>query len=250
MANIDGLESLVELNEYGELDRWILTKAREVFGSVKASFDEYDFLKGFATLNNFIINELSGIYMDITKDRLYCDAEDSITRRATQSAMLLISKAMLALVAPVLTYTVDEILDYAPTILKGNMKSVFDLVYEEIPKIELTFDDAILIQARDRLSEIIDKLKKDKIIKSGLELEIIGDINTFHIKTTKDLEDWFIVSALRESSNREKLGSFELEGKIFSIHKAKNNKCPRCWRFVSDEVDEACGRCAEVIAYV
>ncbi len=127
LANVDDLEAYVALDAYGELDRWILTKAREVFASVKSSFDAYDFLRGFATLNHFITNELSGIYMDITKDRLYCEDKNDPARRATQSAMAHISKAMLGLVAPVLTYTVDEILEYAPALFKGEMQSVFDL---------------------------------------------------------------------------------------------------------------------------
>jgi len=71
LANVNDLDALVSEDAYGELDRWILNKAGDVFASVKESFENYDFLKGFATLNHFITNELSGIYMDVTKDRLY-----------------------------------------------------------------------------------------------------------------------------------------------------------------------------------
>ncbi len=248
MANIDGLESLVELDEYGELDRWILIRAREVFSSVNSSFNEYDFLRGFATLNNFITNELSGIYMDITKDRLYCDSKDSTSRRATQSAMALISKAMLGLVAPVLTYTVDEILDYAPHIIKGDMESVFDLTYQEIPKVESSFNDKILIEAREKFAEAIDRLKKEKLIKSTLEVEIAGDISIFPLIYSKDLEDWFIVSALNDSCEGEEISSFKVEDKTFTIHKASKAKCPRCWRYVSESEDTACERCQEVVS--
>jgi len=248
MANIDGLDSLVKVDEYGEIDRWILIKAKDVFKSVKEDFDKYDFLRGFATLNNFITNELSGIYMDITKDRLYCDAKDSTTRRATQSAMLVISKAMLALVAPVLTYTVDEILDYAPAILKGDMKDVFDLVYEELPVVNNSFNDTILIEGREKFAEAIDRLKKEKLIKSTLEVEIAGDITVFPIRNSKDLEDWFIVSALKTNCSGEEVASFKLEDKLFTIHKASKAKCPRCWRYASVDENSACPRCEEVVS--
>lgn len=247
MANVDGLERVVEPNEYNEIDRWILAKAKEVFDDVNNSFGEYDFLRGFSILNNFVTNELSGIYMDITKDRLYCDAKDSITRQSTQSAMVLISKAMMALVAPVLTYTVDEVLDYAPDIVKGDMESVFDLVYQELPAISNTFDDKILIEARAKFSESIDRLKKEKLIKSTLELEIIGDSSIFNIKESKNLEDWFIVSALRDSSDTKKVGEFEVYGTQFSVHKAQKEKCPRCWRYTSHSEEEACERCEQVV---
>jgi isoleucyl-tRNA synthetase len=248
MANLDGLETMVEIDEYGELDRWILKEAGDIFVLVKKEFDNYDFLKGFANLNNFITNELSGIYMDITKDRLYCDAKDSITRRATQSAMALISKAMLGLIAPILTYTVDEILDYAPAILKGEMESVFDLIYEPIPKIKAPFDDTLLIEGREKFAEAIDKLKKEKLIKSTLEVEIAGDISIFPLTDSKDLEDWFIVSALKSNCSGEEIASFQINNQKFTIHRASKTKCPRCWRYASENQDQVCNRCSKVIA--
>ena len=248
LANVDDLEAYVLPQQYGELDRWILAKAKEVFASVKSSFDAYDFLRGFATLNHFITNELSGIYMDITKDRLYCDAIDSLTRRATQSAMAHIAKAMLGLVAPVLTYTVDEILEYAPALFKGEMQSVFDLVYVEVPEVTASFDDAMLSVAREKFSEAVDKLKKEKVIKSTLEVEIVGDISAFAIDEAKNLEDWFVVSGMKSSSLAEQLASFEVEEKTFTVHKASGAKCPRCWRFTSVSENCACERCAKVVA--
>ena len=247
LANVDDLDAYVANDAYGELDRWILAKAGEVFTSVKASFDDYDFLRGFATLNHFITNELSGIYMDITKDRLYCEDKNSTTRRATQSAMAHIAKAMLGLVAPVLTYTADEILEYAPTLFKDGMENVFDLVYVKVPEVEASFDDALLIEARQNFSEAIDSLKKEKVIKATLELEIAGDASILPIADTKDLEDWFVVSAVKASSEGEQVAIFEVEGKTFTVHKATAAKCPRCWRFTSTSEECACERCAKVV---
>jgi isoleucyl-tRNA synthetase len=248
LANVNDLDNVVSVEAYGEVDRWILRKAAEVFASVKASFDSYDFLKGFATLNHFITNELSGIYMDITKDRLYCEAKDSEVRRATQSAMLHISKAMLGLVAPVITYTADEILEYAPAIFKGGMENVFDLVYEAVPEAAESFDDTILIEAREKFSEAIDSLKKEKVIKATLELEIAGERGMLPITEDKDLEDWFVVSAVKAASQGEQVASFEVEGKTFTVHKASAAKCPRCWRFTSESEEKLCSRCEEVVA--
>lgn len=248
LANVDDLETYVTPDAYGELDRWILTKAAKVFASVKANFDAYDFLRGFATLNHFITNELSGIYMDITKDRLYCEDKNDPVRRATQSAMVHIAKAMLGLVAPVLTYTADEILEYAPALFKGDMENVFDLVYVAVPEVEKSFEDDVLIAARERFSEAIDSLKKEKVIKATLELEIAGDMSILPINESKDLEDWFVVSAMKSSSEGEQVASFEVDGKTFTVHKATASKCPRCWRFTSSSDACACERCAKVVA--
>jgi isoleucyl-tRNA synthetase len=248
LANVGDLDSLVDVSEYGELDSWILAKASDVFAQVNDSFAQNDFLRGFAILNHFITNELSGIYLDITKDRLYCDAKDSQSQRATQSAMALIAKSMLALVAPTLTYTADEILDHSPAIIKGDMQNVFDLVYEPLPQVQSTLNEELLVAARERFYEAIDSLKKDKIIKATLELEISGDVEMLGIKLPKDLEDWFVVSSVSSVSEGEVVASFELEGKEFKVHKATKHKCPRCWRFASHSEDEPCSRCQEVLS--
>jgi isoleucyl-tRNA synthetase len=155
---------------------------------------------------------------------------------------------MLGLVAPVLTYTVDEILSYAPALFKEEMENVFDLVYVEVPMVKASFEDSVLLDARVKFSEAIDSLKKDKIIKATLELEIVGESAVFPICDSKDLEDWFVVSAIKESSDSEELTRFEVSGQTFTVHKASASKCPRCWRFTSTSEDCACERCAEVIA--
>ncbi len=190
--------------------------------------------------------------MDITKDRLYCEDKNNPVRRATQSAMAHISKAMLGLVAPVLTYTADEILEYAPALFKNGMENVFDLVYIQVPEIESSFDDVVLLEARVKFSEAVDKLKKEKLMKSTLEVEIAGDMSIFAINDSKDLEDWFVVSTMidssKASSESEQVASFEVEGKTYTVHKATGAKCPRCWRFTSTSEECACERCNKVVA--
>ncbi len=247
LANLDGLEELLDVKEFGELDKWILSKARKVFKEVNQEFANYDFARAFSLLNNFLTNELSGIYMDLCKDRLYCDAKDSNTRRAAQSAMYLIAKSMLALIAPVLTYTADEILEHAPAIFKGDMEDVFDLVYSELPEVESSLNDELLIKAREAFFESIDKLKKDKTIKTTLEIAIVGDASIFGIEDSKDLEDWFGVSEIVVDSNSEVLASFMVDNKEYNVVKASGHKCPRCWRYVSEIEDKLCSRCSEVL---
>ena len=248
LANLDGLDEVLELEKFGELDRWILAKAKAVFDEVNSEFAKYEFARGLSLLNNFLTNELSGIYMDLCKDRLYCDAKDSLTRRGAQSVMYLIAKSMLALVAPVLTYTADEAIEHAPQIFKKELNDIFDLEYQPLPKIESSLNSDLLVSARESFFEIIDRLKKEKIIRTTLELAIVGDSSIFGINEAKNLEDWFGVSAFEDSSNMEPLASFEVDGKSFSIVKAKGAKCPRCWRFTSEAEEKLCARCSEVVA--
>ena len=86
------------------------------------------------------------------------------------------------------------------------------------------------------------------MIKATLELEIAGDMTLLPIFDSKDLEDWFVVSAMKASSEGEQVASFEVEGKVFTVHKASSAKCPRCWRFTSTSEECACERCGKVVA--
>ena len=247
LANVNDLETLVPLEEMGELDRWILKKAAEVFDSMRHSFDEYDFSKGFHTLNNFLTNELSGIYLDITKDRLYCDEKDALTRRSSQSAMAMIARTLLPIVAPVITYTADELLEYAPAVIKGRAKDIFDLVYEALPGVDTVMDENYMVAAREAFFEIVDRLKKEGVIKQTLELGLVTESERLGLLSEKDAEDWFVVSEITQQSRSDVLGEFDVEGDRFLIVRASGHKCPRCWRFAAQEEDGLCERCARVL---
>ena len=247
LANTDGLTQILPYEKMGTLDKWILSVAKEVFDEVERSFREYDFSKGFSLLSHFIAVELSGIYLDISKDRLYCNGANENIRLSTQSATALIAQRLLALIAPTLTYTVDEILEYAPSIIKQDYNDVFDMLYTPLDKVELDFDAAYMVEAREKFFEIIDNLKKEKIIKSTLELILVT--NSLHVKklTPTDAEDWFTTSGVVENANGEEFGSFSIGEDNFKIIKSHEHKCPRCWKFKASTEDGLCARCEEVL---
>ncbi|WP_456485551.1 isoleucine--tRNA ligase [Hydrogenimonas sp.] len=247
LANANDLEDLLPIEKMGELDRWILKRAEEVFAAMRNSFKIYDFSKGFHQLNNFLTNELSGIYLDITKDRLYCDGVDDITRRSTQSAIAMIANTLLPLVAPVLTYTADELLEYAPAVIKADATDVFDLCYSPLPKVETAIDDTYMIAAREAFFEVVDRLKKEGVIKQTLELALVTRSEKLQVLGKKDAEDWFVVSEIVKESDKEALGDFEVDGDEFVIVRASGHKCPRCWRFAAPEEGTLCDRCAKVL---
>ncbi len=248
MANIDDLEQLVPFEEMGLLDQWIVSKADDIFRAVHNAFNEYNFVNGMGLLNHFVVNELSGIYMDVTKDRLYCDAKESHHRRASQSAMALIAKQMMLLIAPILTYTADEIVEYAPAVITGERKTVFDFTYTEMETFSVIFDEAYMLKARDAFFEVVDALKKEKKIKATLELVITTTATAVDALEATECEDWFVVSGVNTQEIGEKLGSFEVEGDTFVIGTASSAKCPRCWKFKSRSDEELCQRCSEVLA--
>ena len=247
LANIDDLDALEPVENFGELDRWIVSYAKQVFDDVKSAFDTYDFLRGFAVLNRFLTNELSAVYMDICKDRLYCNAKDDKARRSAQSAMAMIAKSMLGLIAPVLTFTADEIVEFASPFIKGEAKNIFDFDFYELPSVDFDLDLNDLSEVKELFSEEIDRLKKEKLIKATLELDLVARGFDWKLSSLRDVEDWFVVSGIKEESEGEQLGSFEFKGISFAIKRATKHKCPRCWKFVSENEEQICARCSEVV---
>ncbi len=248
MANINDLETVVPFEAMGILDQWIVSKADDVFRAVHAAFNEYNFVNGMGLLNHFVVNELSGIYMDLTKDRLYCDAKESHHRRSSQSAMALIAKQMVLLIAPVLTYTANEIIRYAPSVIKEEKKTIFDFTYSNMETFSVVFDENYMLQARDAFFEVVDMLKKEKKIKATLELVVTSASTTLSTLDATELEDWFVVSGVNTQEIHEPLGRFNVEGDTFVIGYAQDAKCPRCWKYKSSDATHLCQRCSEVLA--
>ncbi len=247
LANIDDLETIVPYAEMGELDRWIVSKAQTVFDEVHKQFSDYNFVGGMSTLNNFIVNELSGIFMDITKDRLYCDAKDDLHRRASQSAMAMITRSLLGLIAPILTYTADEIMESAPAVIKGDMENIFDMTYMPIDVEYSLFEEFYMTKAREGFSEIVDALKKEKRIKSTLELVIYTSSEKIKALPETEAEDWFVVSGIKQGEPAEAVGEFMVDDDKFVIALATAAKCPRCWKFHAHDEESLCERCHKVM---
>ncbi|EAJ8156821.1 isoleucine--tRNA ligase [Campylobacter jejuni] len=242
LANTNDLKDL-EVKEFSFIDKWILSRATKVFKASKEAFFAYEFAKGFSLLLNFLSADLSGIYLDISKDRLYCDSENAQRRKSAQVAMALIAKELLNLLASNLSYSVDEALEHANVLIKGDAKDVFDLSLTQDFDYDFGIDDTFLMSAREKFFEQIDILKKDKIIKSTLELNLNISFNKF---PNEELADWFMVSQI-SNENEEILAEFEVENEKFKITKASLCKCPRCWKLQSKDEETPCLRCEEVL---
>ncbi len=244
LANTSDLKDM-QITEFSFIDKWILSRATAVFKISKEAFLNYDFSKGFNALLNFLSADLSGIYLDICKDRLYCEDKESPKRKSAQVAMVLIAKELFNLLAPLLTYTIDEALEHSNALIKGEALDVFDLSLEEKFEHDFKVDDKLLLLAREKFFELIDTLKKDKVIKSTLELELQSNSKDILVLDKVEMADWFMVSVFKKMDSEEALLEFEIEDHKFKILKAKDNKCPRCWKFEAKDV--LCLRCEEVM---
>ncbi len=244
LANVNDLE-YIQIDTPSLADRWILSRAKTVFDEAVYLFGKYDFSKAMQLVNNFIVTELSAIYLDVCKDRLYCESLNSPKRRNSQSVMAVIAQKLIALLAPVLTYTMDEAIEHAPKVIKEDAKDIFDFVYTPLANVENPIDDEVL-EIRDKFYEIVDRLKKEKIIKDTLELTI----ETNYDKLLKEeMAEFFNVSLICDNIPTESLEEFHIgedERFVIKVKKSPLNKCPRCWRYLAEE-NELCDRCKEVL---
>ncbi|TDJ87677.1 isoleucine--tRNA ligase [Campylobacter volucris] len=245
LANTNDIE-FVETKNFTLLDKWILMRAKNAFEICENAFEKYEFAKGFSVLLNFLSADLSGIYLDICKDRLYCNAKDDAKRVSAQSAMVLIARKLFTLLAPSLTYTIDEALEHANIAIKENAKDVFDLILKNGFEYEFKIEDELFIKSREKFFEIIDGLKKEKLIKSTLELNLQTSANELLSEDLEEISDWFMVSLIENLDDKEALAEFKVDNVSFRIVKSSLHKCPRCWKFLAKEVECLCPRCSGV----
>ena len=247
LSNTNGFNSPVQKNELSKIDRWILKETINVIDDARKLFEKYEFSKAFSLVINFISNELSGIYFDICKDILYCEKKDSLLRLGVQTTLCLITKKLFLFLAPTLTYTIDEALQYAPPYIKdgeNGWKDVFDCIDFDVDyDLDYEIDFSKLIELRNIFGINLDKLKKEKIIKNSLELEIFTqDSNIVDV-----LAHWLIVSNAKVGIKENALCSFEFDGKEIFISLSNLNKCPRCWKYNVKNENKLCSRCKNVV---
>lgn len=250
LANTQDLSEITPLDS--EIDRYIIWLANDELEQALRLFLEYEFAKGFSVIMNFVSTHLSGVYMDLCKDSLYCDGLDSARRKSIQSTMAFILKKLLFVIAPTLTYTAYEAFSYANARIKSETSDVFSLRNPDIAEVigahrpKADFDR--LMKIRESFGVGVDSLKKEKIIKSSLELCVVS----YNANEFSELDRWLIVSSWSGSEEGlEVLKSFEveLEGRSerFLIARSRAHKCPRCWQFVAQSEESLCARCQQVI---
>lgn len=225
------------------IDKMILNKLHYVLKEMKRGYDEYDFAYVSDTLTNFLINDLSSFYLDLSKDTLYCEKKDSLKRRNIQYVLFTIGESLAIAYSPILAFTMEEVYSYLP--LKNKKESV---ALEDYPS-DLTIDDElskeyqVLLNMRDRVSSILEPLRKDGRIGSSSEALVYFNPD----KEEKDLID--------KLGTAEICRLFIISGFVVSSHdeaiKHPGTKCDRCWNYF-DEVTEVegqhlCKRCLEAL---
>lgn len=220
------------------VDRWIINQSKDHFDKIHQCFSSHEYWHGIHILNDYIA-ELSSLYMNATKDRLYCDKANSDERESCLYTMAIILENILPLIAPIFTYTADEVLSYAPNWLRKD-RDIFDFVYSPMEKVDNDFDGKYYKEALIRFHAEFDKLRSRKEVKDTLEVLIETNAKTFYRE-----EDWFAVSGMRELTNSYHSAAFLVNNDTYRIVKSPHNKCQRCWKRIVSE--DLCKRCEVAI---
>ena len=224
------------------VDRWILERLHEVIRDCRAAYDAFEFHRVYHTLNQFCAVDLSSLYIDITKDRMYCDAPDSPRRRATQAVMYDVFDGLCRLLAPILAFTAEEAWRHF-----GGANSIH---IQEFPKSQegkgtASEQVAELLKLRGLIGQAIEKARQEKLIGNALEAGVVLHSNSdVTSKINKEeLEEFFILSDLTIQPAKEPTAT---------ITKTSYQKCARCWRHrayvgTSKAHPELCDRCESVV---
>ena len=268
ICNGDGFDpdkDMVAPADMQEIDKWAIIRLNALIDKVKAAYDAFDFHVAVHAIHNFCVTEMSNFYLDIIKDRLYCTGEKSPERRSAQSAMYIILSAVARMIAPILSFTAEEIWKHMPHGAADDKESIF---FNQMPeKLDVSADDAftakwdMIYSVRSSVTKALEMKRAEKFIGASLEAKVTlhADSEALYSKLSA-VEDTlaavFIVSAASVVNNGD--GEFKcedpaFEGKLsFSVEKADGAKCERCWCYsetVGEDHDHPtlCKRCVEQV---
>ena len=251
---------MVPAAELEELDKWALTKLDKLVKSIRKAYNGYEFHMVTHAMNDFCVVELSSFYLDIIKDRLYCEEATGSRRRSAQTALYLIVDAMAKVFSPILAFTCDEIWQSMPhldsddvrNVLLNQMPENFDAYVLDETAMEQW---SVIMKLRQDVNGILEKARADKRIGKALEAHVTLSCQDEAIHAAcagKDLAEICIVSACDWAQPEEgaEVGTgVNYPALTIGVSEAKGTKCPRCWMHSLEANEEGlCPRCAAVVA--
>lgn len=247
----------VEVSRLPEIDKWALIRLNALVDRVKTAYDAFDFHIVFHTLHNFCVRDMSNFYLDIIKDRLYCEPEGSPARRSAQTVMYIILSAVARIAAPIMSFTAEEIWRFMPHGAEDDTESIF---LNQLPDtLEVPVPDGFiakwdkLYRLREDVNKCLENKRAEKLIGAPLEAWVTlgcADEDFFKDITEEELALVCIVSKVRFGTSMDGFRGEALPEVSVTVEKADAGKCQRCWCYsesVGADAPELCSRCADVV---
>ncbi|MBA3678093.1 MAG: isoleucine--tRNA ligase [Sphingosinicella sp.] len=236
-------EEQVDASQMPELERWVLHRLAELDGELRQAAENYEFNRYARLITNFANDDLSAFFFDIRKDSLYCDAPTELKRRAYRTVLDQVFHALVRWVSPILVFTAEEV-------WASRYPNEASIHFETWPEIEAGWRDPALGEKwdalralRTRVTEAIEPMRRDKVIRSSLEAEVelvLAEQDLLSTLASVDFDELCIVSSLAAAPG-------EQDG--IKVERTDREKCGRCWRHLPEVIEDGglCARCEEVV---
>lgn len=245
-----------------EIDRWAMHRLQVLVGKVTKAYENCDFHEVFHAIHNFCVVDMSSIYLDILKDRLYTAKTDSTERRASQWVLSEVLSALTGLMAPVLSFTADEVWKH----ISGERKTGESVFLSSFPEANEAFLDPELdarwkklLEIRDEVNKALEIKRADKFIGNSLEARVMVHLPDEYRTIAESYSDFlpffFLVSeaVLSKDSLISHYEGLNIKGMQVSVERAHGKKCLRCWNWSESvgtfaESPDLCERCLSAVA--
>ena len=258
LNNFDYANDKVDYKDMFEIDKWAMHKLEELKEKTTEYYDKYEFYSLFQEITYFCSMEMSSFYLDIVKDRLYCEGTTSIERRSAQTVLTEVLKVLVRIISPVLSFTADEIWERIPEALKEEESVHLSKWIEANPEYlneELAKKWDKIARLRREVNKKLEAERQTGLIGHSLDARVLLNIANDEYSFIKDyteneVSDLFIVSQVKFVNDN--LAESEIERISISVEKASGEKCERCWKY-DEEVghdhnhSDVCPRCASVL---
>ncbi|NVK02336.1 MAG: isoleucine--tRNA ligase [Oceanospirillaceae bacterium] len=261
LSNLNGFDpkDAVPASEMMALDRWAVDAALRLQKRVEDAYNSYRFLEVYQAVHNFCVAELGGFYLDIIKDRQYTTQPDSLARRSCQTALYHIAEAMVRWIAPITSFTADEINEVLPGERADSV--LLTTWYEGL--FALADDDAFgrdywarVMKVKEVVNKCLEDARNEKLVKASLGAEVtlyVSDELKADLDRLGDELRFVLITStatLKPISEAGDARETLVEGLKVSVKASEHAKCARCWHHREDvgqnaEHEELCGRCIE-----
>ena len=260
LNDFDPATNLVATDKLLPLDRWVLDRAYHLQLEILAAYESYQFHLIYQKVHNFCANELGSAYLDITKDRQYTMPTDSLGRRSSQTAMYHILEALTRWIAPILSFTADELWEFIPG--ERNASVLLNTWYQSLQPLAVDSDLSVadwqqLFAVRDAVAKELENKRNQGEVKGGLtaEVTLYAEDKLLEVlnKVGDELKFVLITSSAKRFAMVDKPATAintSLTGLAVEINASANARCERCWHQTDDvgshaNHPELCGRCVE-----
>ncbi len=251
LSNLDDYDPsmAVAWDDMPELDRFALVQLADLVDRVTGSYDDWRFHQVFHAVHGYCVTELSSFYLDVLKDRLYADAADSAGRRSAQTVVAAILTTLVRLIAPVLTFTTEEVWQFMPAALRGATESVqlagwptVEVPAEEAAVLRSAYE--VLLQVRDVATKALEDARNAGAVGKSQEARLVvaGPPEVRELLSAREpaaLAEMFIVSEVAVGDEAAEVA--------VGVERASGEKCPRCWNWRELGADGLCERCSAVV---